>query len=496
MTFTSSKVKGLQKCGKLGLIGELATIFLPDKYMSSKNSQPDWQQLWQQAMAEWQLVASPALYETCLKMTYVVDYEPTNPPRIILGVPSWFWQGELERRFDEQIKSTLTSLLGTPVKLEYIVSIKEEPADHSASPLFAAPQVTNTDRFKDELKRLRLDPDRSLSTFAVSGSNEMAYAAARAVARNPGSTYNPLFLYGGVGVGKTHLMQGVAQEMFKNDQDLKIIYCSGEEFTNAIIEAIKKRNTGGFRAKYRSVNLLLIDDVQFIAGKNSVQEEFFHTFNAITTSGGQVIMTSDKPPKEIEYLEDRLRSRFEGGLTVDIGQPNFELRCAILMIKAGRLKIAVPDDVAQLIAQYEQDTRALVGRLLTLNAISIDKGVPLSLELAQDFFREQKSITPPPPSPKLSAQTVIEEAASFFGLSVDEVVGKNRVKQLVTARHAAMYILSKDLGLSLVEVGRLLGGRDHTTVMHALKKITAALGKDRSLDEALFHIKTKLSVNN
>ena len=335
-----------------------------------------------------------------------------------------------------------------------------------------------------------LRPDFNFETFAVSSTNQMAHAAAQAVAKTPGKAYNPLFLYGGVGVGKTHLMQAIGNTLLARSPRAKVVYCTGEEFTNEIVNAIRKKTTDEFKKKFRTIRLLLVDDIQFIAGKEKAQEEFFHTFNAIWRVGGQIVLTSDRPPEEINKLEARLRSRFEGGLTIDIQPPDFELRTAILLIKAQQQGIKLPMDVAQLIAGNITSTRKLEGTLTRVISESKTRKTPLTPELATAILGKtngnttlQKVVKP---------KEILSAVASHFNLKIADLTGITRPKQIAEARQIVMYLLRTELKTSLVEIGNLLGGRDHTTVMHGVNKITKVLPESEDLRVDIMGIKTKL----
>jgi len=327
--------------------------------------------------------------------------------------------------------------------------------------------------FKLSLSKSRLMEEYSFENFAVSPTNEVAYAAALAVAKDPGRAYNPLFLYGDVGVGKTHLMQAIGMRVLQNRPETKLIYCMGEQFTNEIIDAIRGKKTPAFRAKYREVEMLFIDDIQFIAGKNTVQEEFFHTFNSITSMGGQVVLTSDRPPHEIKLLEDRLRSRFEAGLTIDIQAPNFELRTAILLIKAKQMGRNLPMDVAQTIASHISSTRKLQGVLSQIYAVAKFKDRQVTPEFALNIIRKQ-NIGEEVPSQKnyVSPKDVINVISRHFNVSPKLLYGPKRNKSIVVPRQYAMYLLKTDLDIPLIEIGRIFGGRDHSTVIHSVEKIS------------------------
>ncbi|MCS7008562.1 MAG: chromosomal replication initiator protein DnaA [Chthoniobacterales bacterium] len=334
--------------------------------------------------------------------------------------------------------------------------------------------------YENKSKNAGLKIDFTFENYAVGGSNQLAFAAAQAVAKNPGKAYNPLFIYGGVGVGKTHLMHGIGHEAIKKGETVRC--CTGEEFTNDLVEAIRDKNTERVRNKYRKVRMLLIDDVQFIAGKPSVQEEFFHTFNAILKEGGQVVMTSDKPPAEISRMEERLRSRFGGGLIVDIGQPDFELRTAILLIKAKQLGINLNMETAQKIAQKVEGVRELQGVLMRLmnRPGDVDRAIIGSGE------KEVKLVSP---------QQVIAKICSFYGVTTTQLKSKGRTKSVVWPRQVAMFFLVNEMRLAQEEVGRLLGGRDHSTVIHARDKIGELLASDERIKREYETLKRQLTTN-
>ena len=318
----------------------------------------------------------------------------------------------------------------------------------------------------------------------------MAYAAAQSVANSPGRAYNPLFLYGGVGVGKTHLMQSVAVEILKKDNTVRVVFCSGEEFTNEIINAIRLKNTYRFKDKYRNARLLLIDDIQFIAGKNAVQEEFFYTFDAIQKRGAQIILTSDKPPSEISKLEDRLRSRFEGGLLIDIQQPDFELRTAIVLIKARLRGINLPMNVAQELATQVSDGRRLEGTLVRLFSESEVRKEAITVELVSRLFG--KSIKPKPWGFSFSPQSIMNAVSRYYGIKLSLLKSTTRVKPVSLPRQILMYLLRTEMNLSLNDIGSLLGGRDHTTIIHGVDKISKLVEVDEKTKQDVFKIKQRI----
>jgi chromosomal replication initiator protein len=340
-------------------------------------------------------------------------------------------------------------------------------------------------------QRIGLRPDFIFETFAVSTSNEMAHAAATAVSNRPGESYNPLFLYGGVGVGKTHLMHAIGNNILRNNSSVKILYCTGEEFTNEIVQAIQTKRASHFKDRYRSADVLLIDDVQFIAGKNAVQEEFFHTFNALIKNRHQVVLTSDRPPHEIHLLEDRLRSRFEAGLMIDIQEPSFELRTAILLVKAKAENLNIPIELAKTIASQIDSARKLEGIITTIRSEIELKNRELTPELIDEILRVES-----PQSRKvlkLTPNEVIKTVANHFHIKHMVIKGQKRVKMVVTARHIAMYLLKEELSLSLVEIGKWFSNRDHTSVLYAVRRIEKDIAVDESIRRDVSALKTTLT---
>ncbi|MCL4363639.1 chromosomal replication initiator protein DnaA [Patescibacteria group bacterium] len=338
---------------------------------------------------------------------------------------------------------------------------------------------------EDLFTRSGLNKKYTLENFAVSSTNQVAYAAAQAVVNNIGTAYNPLFLYGGVGVGKTHLAQSVAKKILENDKNKRVFFCPGETFTNELIEAIRDKTTPRFRRKYRLLNLLIVDDIQFIAGKTHIQEDFFHTFNSIVSAGGQIILTSDRPPDAIKNLEDRLRSRFSGGLTVDIQPPDFELRTAILLIKAKEKNINLDIEAAKVISERVSDSRALEGTLLSLYAKIVGKKDLVDLESVDEFFsnNEEKNHVK-----RLTPSDVIRAVCTYYNIRQSRLKSKERTDSVALPRQVAMYLIRKELGLKLAETAELLRRNDHTTVLHAQEKISSLMMKDQSFKKDVDNI--------
>lgn len=310
--------------------------------------------------------------------------------------------------------------------------------------------------------------------FAVSTSNQVAFAAAQAVSRTPGSAYNPLFLYGGVGVGKTHLAQAIARTILEKDQNKKIFFCPGDQFTNELIESIREHSTTRFRRKYRHLNMIIVDDIQFIAGKQTVQEEFFHTFNAVVSAGGQIVLTSDRPPSDIKNLEDRLRSRFSGGLIVDLQPPDFELRTAILLIKAREKNIEIDMEAAKIIAQEVDDNRGIEGMLLSIYAKTLGVKDRIDLEVVEIFFQGRvKNFTK-----KTTPNDIVKIVCTYFNVKQSHIKSPTRSEEIARARQIIMYLLRRDLKMHLEDIAYFLKRKDHTTIIHGCEKISNLMMHD------------------
>jgi chromosomal replication initiator protein len=454
----------------------------------------DKNKVWNVILENLKLTLSSANFATWFPLTFIIQFKEIDKERQIteIGCPSIFVSNTIENRYYGLIKEALDKATGKKNDLVFVIkqntaqSVKSKEKQNE--PLFEVKE--EGDEVAEAIKRVGLRPDFNFDTFAVSSTNQMAHAAAVAVAQSPGKAYNPLFLYGGVGVGKTHLMQAVAHNLLTRLPRAKLIYCMGEEFTNDIVNAIREKTTKEFKQKYRSARLLLVDDIQFIAGKTAVQEEFFHTFNAIWRAGGQIVLTSDCKPEEISKLEDRLKSRFEGGLTIDIQPPDFELRTAILLIKAQQKGLKLPMDVAQLIASNITSTRKLEGFLIRLMTEAQTRKIEITPELARALLGQNKENNLP--QKLVKPKEVISTVVSYFNLRMADITGPKRDKEMAYARQIAMYLLRSDLKVSLMDIGRFLGDRDHTTIMYGVEKITNLLPKSEDLRVDIMEIRKKL----
>lgn len=368
---------------------------------------------------------------------------------------------------------------GKKVTLLFLVNPKLKTVKKQTNNAVMLPETIVQHIQKQPVKHVGLQEQFTFENFAVSNSNQVAYFAAGAVCEKPGKIYNPFFIYGSVGVGKTHLAHAIANEVVKKDSQARILCCSSEDFTNDLIESIREKTTINFKKKYRGISVLVIDDVQFIAGKNYVQEEFYHTFNTLIRKGGQIILTSDRPPQEISRLEDRLKSRFSGGLTIDIQKPDFELRTAIVLIKAKERNIPLDIETAKIIAQNIDDVRELEGKLLEMYTKTLKSNQPLSPETLQYAFERKQEEK----RGKISPADVIKNVAAYYNLRPSVLKSENRKGSVAIARQIAMYILRTTLKLTFDEVAHILKRKDHTTIMYGVDKVTALILKDTKLKE-------------
>jgi chromosomal replication initiator protein len=447
-------------------------------------------QIWKDSLEIIKVSVSPAIFSTWFSQTYLVEAKDLGEKiSAEVGCPTSFAKNTIEARYFGLIQDSLNKVVGKKCDLTFIVKANpnsQKPASDIPAPLFSAEKSGNYTL--EVLQRARIRPSFTFENFAVSSSNQMAHAAAEAVSQNLGSAYNPLFIWGGVGVGKTHLMASVGNYILRIDPEKKVFFCTGEDFTNDIVEGIRNKTTQAFRNKYRKLDLLLIDDIQFIAGKDTVQEEFFHTFNAVTSVGGQVILTSDRPPSEISKLEERLRSRFEAGLIVDVAPPDFELRCAITQIKAKEKGVDITSEQAQIIAANSESARKIEGVLTRLLTEIHVKKVIVTNELIESLFA--KSLEIGRGVPRSTPDQVIDAVSKYYQVGKRLLLGESRARPIARPRQILMYLLRTQLGVPLEEVGRVVGGRDHTTVMHAVDKITQLATEDVQIREDIGKIKS------
>lgn len=417
-------------------------------------------------MGEIETEVSEANFLTLFKPTGLLSLEGNVAT---IAAPSTMIIDLLQKRFYPLIKKAVDKHTKEDTKIVFVprTIIKETKNQYDNSPLFEKTTTPET-VVVGHLPHVRAD--FTFQTMAVSASNQLAYVSATTVAKKVGQAYNPLFIYGSVGVGKTHLIQAIANEVYKNDPNKIILYRTSEEFTNEVVEAIRSNDTARMKRKFRNVSLLIVDDVQFFSGKERAQEEFFHTFNALIDGGSQIVLSSDRSPSEIKGIEKRLLSRFQGGLSVDIAPPDFELRTAIVLIKARKYGVEMPIEAAKKIAEKTQDARGLEGSLLRVITESQTKDTEITERLvSQALQTEEKDFRP------LHADDIIEKVCEFYRMKPTQIKSSKRNASLVRVRHILMYLLKKELSLTLVEIGNSLGGRDHTTIMHGVEKVEKLL---------------------
>jgi len=449
-------------------------------------------QIWKDSLEIIKVSVSPAIFSTWFSQSYISSIEEAGH-RIIaeVGCPTSFAKNTIESRYFGLVQDSLSKVLGKNCDLIFIVKTNpntQKSLEETATPLFSVEKEGND--LLEVLQRARIRPSFTFENFAVSSSNQMAHAAAEAVSQSLGSAYNPLFIWGGVGVGKTHLMASVGNYILRKSPDKKVIFCTGEDFTNDIVEGIRNKTTQAFRNKYRKLDILLVDDIQFIAGKDSVQEEFFHTFNAVTSAGGQIILTSDRPPSEISKLEERLKSRFEAGLIVDIAPPDFELRCAITQIKSREKGLILEMDQVQLIASNLESARKIEGFLVSLLTQTKIKKIPLTNELIETSLGKGVEINGK--GIKKTPEEIFDTVSKYYQIGKRVLLGDSRVRTIARPRQILMYLLRTELQIPLEEIGRLTGGRDHSTVMHAVDRITQLASTNVQIREDILSIKNKL----
>ncbi len=474
--------------------------------------QSELKRIWDAALGDIQLQMTRATFDTWMKGTELVSQQDG---KYVISTPSPYAVEWLENRLRRMIKQTLERHTGKPVSLKFVVrssnvdgsELQETQALYEsmtpnettattqppqATPFAQAhaepvpPLATSSPPEATGSNGWQLQERYSFDTFIVGPSNRLAHAAAVAVAERPALAYNPLFIYGGVGLGKTHLLLAIKHEV--ENKGLTAVYVSSERFTNEFISDIRSQNTEAFRARYRSADLLLVDDIQFLAGKESTQDEFFHTFNSLHAAGKQIVISSDRPPKAIMLLEERLRSRFEGGLVCDIAPPDLETRVAILQAKAETQTIHVPPDVIELIAhRVQSNIRELEGALIRVVAHAQLNAEPLTTELTEKVLRD---VLDRPQGIELPV--VLETTALFYNLAMEDLESSSRRKPIAYARQVAMYLAREETDASLAEIGERLGGRDHSTILYGVDKISELIESDDSVRREVIAIRERL----
>jgi chromosomal replication initiator protein len=443
----------------------------------------DAKQVWRAALGELQVSLSPANYETWLRDTQLVD---VDEQRFRIAVPNGFAKDWLETRYRSLISQTLARIVGYSVQVEFVVGAapgtERAATGDAAGPGpdaadGAAPSAGPSQHVRVEPTRVggeggatNLNPRYTFANFIVGSANRLGHAASLSVAERPGHAYNPLFLYGGVGLGKTHLMHAIGNQVIARFPRKRVVYATSEKFTNEFITSIQQGKIDEFRSRYRRIDLLLIDDIQFIADKERTQEEFFHTFNAIHEDGKQIVLSSDRPPKAILTLEERLRSRFEWGLIADLTAPDLETRIAILRAKAEEGAVPITSDVVEFIARkVVSNIRELEGALNRIVAFSSMGATPISIELAQAVL---SNVLYNPKKRQVTPERIARAVSDYYSVPMDALQGQKRDKAIVMPRQIAMFLMREETDVSLLRIGAELGGRDHSTVLHACDKIT------------------------
>lgn len=456
-------------------------------------------ELWQAVLGELELSLSKANFTTWFKSTFISGAEEHM---IVIGVPNMFTKAWLEKKYTKDILRSLQELTNGSIK-QLTYKVESRPSSPQAIPLFekqkveevVAPQPSYYQPKGVEVKEIRtgefsLNGKYCFETFIVGKQNELAHAAAQAVSAQPGGIYNPLFIYGGVGLGKTHLLQAIGNELIRKDPSTKILYVTCERFTNDFIGALRSNRIVEFKNRYRTVDVLLVDDIQFITGKEGTQEEFFHTFNQLYQNNKQIVISSDRPPKAIPALEDRLVSRFECGMLADVGSPDFETRCAILDTKCQEKQYQLEREILHHVATVVQtNVRELEGALNKIIAFHQFKNTRPTLETVKPIL---SSFQPTSGRKNVTPKQLIVTVATYFDIQVEDLLGKSRQKRLAFPRQIVMYIMREEMKSSYPSIGSELGGRDHTTAMHAYDKITRCLLEDEKLQHDLELIKQKL----
>lgn len=439
--------------------------------------------MWQQVLSAIQTKLSKPSFDTWLKSTKATVFSDSL---LVICAPNNFAKEWLESRYAKMISATVMETLGKQVQVEFTVEDAVPSSVNQPVPAIQPSKpVVNTQE-----DSFSLNPKYTFDTFVIGAGNRFAHAASLAVAEAPAKAYNPLFLYGGVGLGKTHLMHAIGHYVYDHNPSAKVLYISSEKFTNEFINAIRDNRGESFRNKYRNIDVLLIDDIQFLAGKEQTQEEFFHTFNALHEERKQIIISSDRPPKEIPTLEDRLRSRFEWGLITDIQPPDLETRIAILRKKAKAENLEIPNEAMVYIAnQIDTNIRELEGALIRVVAYSSLINQDISVHLAAEAL---KDIIPSSRPKMITIQDIQQKVGEFYGLRIEDFKARKRTKAVAFPRQVAMYLSRELTDYSLPKIGEAFGGRDHTTVIHAHEKISELLKQDQELGKITRNLTEKI----
>jgi chromosomal replication initiator protein len=442
------------------------------------------EQIWQAAQEELRFQLSKPSYETWLKNASLVGREKNA---FKIGVPTKLAKDWLEDRYLAMIEETLSAIVSGDVSVAFEVVPGQAESISRKSAVAVADEPAPEEEEPELAEASQLNPKFQFQHFVVGNNSRFAHAACRAVAETPAKAYNPLFLYGGVGLGKTHLMHAIGHAVLEKHHRRRVAYVTSEKFMNEMISSIQEGRMNDFRTRYRTVDVLLVDDIQFLAGKDRTQEEFFHTFNSLHELNRQIVISSDRPPKEIPTLEDRLRSRFQWGLIADIQPADFETRVAILKSKVGPYARLVPEDVLSFIAhKIQKNIRELEGALIRVIAHASLNRSAVNVDMAARLLQD---VIPSTDTRTLSIETISRAVANFYHISLEEMKGKRRDKHIVFPRQVAMFLIREETASSLPAIGQAFGGRDHTTVLHSYEKINTESREDQRLQSDLRKIR-------
>ncbi|MFZ5997732.1 MAG: chromosomal replication initiator protein DnaA [Nitrospirota bacterium] len=437
--------------------------------------------IWNKSLSKIAERVGENLYELWFKPMKLLSLKDQT---LTLGIPNRFFREWIEDYYPSIITEVAEGMLGAPVTVKYKIIEKEDAA------LKKLDTKLENRRNKLASRGIYLSPKYTFDTFVVGPSNQFAHAASRRVAENPGFAYNPLFIYGGVGLGKTHLMNAIGNAIADHYPDKTICYVSAEQFTNEVISALRHEKMAEFKEKYRNVDVMLIDDIQFIANKTTTQEEFFHTFNSLYEKQRQIVVSSDRAPMEIPDITDRLRSRFSMGLIADIQAPEVETKVAIIYKKAEKEKLAIPEDVAYFIAtRVKSNIRELEGCLIKLGAHASLTGMPIDTAMAKTVLKDLIADEERP----VTVDAIQKAVCEYFGVKIQDLKARKRTKEIANARQIAMYLSKQHTGLSLSEIGKFFGGKDHATVIYACKQIEEKRSKDEHLNRSIEQVARRIA---
>lgn len=449
-------------------------------------------EVWQAVLGEIELTISRGSFVTWFKRTRLLK---CTDNQVVIGVGTIFIKQQMEKRYNDLIRETLAKNGVNPGNIEYRIHASADQQTEKkddTTVLVQQPQPSHTISTTNSLAGTPSKPalveSNTFENFVVGPGNELAYTACQTVASDPGGRYNPLYIYGGVGIGKTHLIQAVGNALVAKDPRTRVVYISSEQFVREFVDALRFKRAHEFANRYRSADVLIIDDIQFFAGKDKIQEEFFHTFNALHQANKQILISSDKAPRDIPLLEERLQSRFAWGMTIDMQMPEFETRCAIVQTKASQHGFELDEDVVSFLATaFPFSLRDLEGGINRLLAFCEMRGVAPSLSVATSIIGKGHA------RPKhISPKNVIEKTAKYFQVPLEDILSSKRDKDIVVPRQVAMYMLREELHMSFPKIAQELGRKDHTTAMHSVEKISREIGLDNTIKSAVTGIKERL----